>query len=90
MPHVDLRIVRLGDPPPLPADTDAIAVPAEATWTVIALEGGMTSGKPSIALRLPLPDGRAVLAQTSLQAWIAVTCALRAAFPDVFAGTPLE
>ena len=29
------------------------------------LSGGMTSGKPSIMLRIDLPDGRTVMAETS-------------------------
>ena len=30
-----------------------------------ALEGGMVSGKPSVAIRIDLPDGKVVLAETS-------------------------
>jgi hypothetical protein len=30
------------------------------------LDGGMVSGRPSVALRLDLPDGRVVIAETSL------------------------
>jgi hypothetical protein len=65
------------------------------TWYLTALEGGMTSGKTSLALRLNLPPGggdgaSVVIAETSLAAWIAATCALRGRFPDAFAGTPLE
>lgn len=32
------------------------------------LEGGMTSGKPSVGLRIDLPDGRVVIQQTSVAA----------------------
>jgi hypothetical protein len=41
------------------------------------------------------PDGSAgvtnvaVVAETTLRAWIAATCALRGRFPEAFAGTPL-
>jgi hypothetical protein len=30
------------------------------------LEGGMLSGRPSVTIRVDLPDGRSVLAETSL------------------------
>jgi hypothetical protein len=33
---------------------------------ITALAGGMTSGKASVALRIDLPDGRVVIAETSL------------------------
>lgn len=59
-------------------------------WRLAVLERGMSSGKPSIALRLDLPTGQTVIAQTSLAAWIAVTCALRGRYPDEFIDTPLE
>ena len=31
------------------------------------LAGGMSSGKPSLTLRIDLPDGRSVITQTSLE-----------------------
>jgi hypothetical protein len=67
----------------------------ETTWQLAALEGGMVSGAPSLALRIDLPpDHRerrdVVIMETSLTAWIAATCALRGRFPEAFAGTPLE
>ena len=48
----------------------------------------MASGKPSVALRLDLEDGRTVISQTSLEGLIATLAAARGAFPDVFAGGP--
>lgn len=47
---------------------------------VAALEGGMASGKPSIAIRLDLPDGRVVVAETSLELFLAAASALRTRF----------
>jgi hypothetical protein len=68
---------------------------ADSDWRLAALEHGMSSGAPSIALRLTVADAELdrefpVIAETSLAAWIAATCALRGRFPEAFAGTPLE
>lgn len=38
---------------------------------VAYLEGGMASGKPSVAIRLDLPDGTVVIAETSLELFAA-------------------
>lgn len=42
----------------------------------IMLEGGMVSGKPSVALRIECKDGSVVIAQTS---WALMHAAIRAA-----------
>jgi hypothetical protein len=43
-----------------------IHLPAEAPIGMAVLDSGMISGKPSVALRFALPDGRVVIAETSL------------------------
>ncbi len=91
MPVVDVKIVRNGDRAPWPDIADAAAPTAvvhDGRWQVALLEGGMASGKPSVALRLDLEDGRTVISQTSLEGLIATLAAARGAFPDVFAGGP--
>lgn len=88
MPVINVSIVRRDDPPPW-SDAKEIAHLPDQPWLLAGLEGGMSSGKPSIALRLELSDGQSVIAETSIAAWIAATCALRGAFPEVFIGTPL-
>lgn len=62
----------------------------ETVWHIAALEGGMSSGKSSLALRIDLPNGDVLVTETSLAAWIAATCSLRGRFPEEFVGTPLE
>lgn len=62
----------------------------DGAWNIAVIPGGMASGRPSIALRLDLPDGKVVVTETSLQAWVAATAAMRARYPEPFAGTPLE
>ena len=44
---------------------------------VAALPGGMTNGGTSIMLRIDLPDGRVVLAETSLALFLAAADAFR-------------
>lgn len=48
--------------------TDAvITLDPEALVQLALLEGGTVGGRGSVTLRLDLPDGRVVLAQTSLR-----------------------
>lgn len=56
------------------ADNDALGV--------TALVGGMTSGRASVMFRLDLPDGRVVLAETSLRLFLLAADALRARYGD--------
>jgi hypothetical protein len=50
---------------------------------VAFLDGGMRSGRPSVAIRLDLPDGQTVVAETSGRLFAAAARALKAKFPDV-------
>lgn len=49
---------------------------------ITALAGGMVSGRTSVMLRLDLPDGRTVLAETSLTLFLTAADALRARYGD--------
>ncbi len=49
---------------------------------IAGLAGGMKSGAPSVAMGLELPDGRVVVAETSLKLFLAAADALRAKFGD--------
>lgn len=53
---------------------------------ISGLAGGMGSGKPSVALRIDLPDGRSVIAETSLALLVMATRALVAKFGDPIDG----
>ncbi len=44
---------------------------------VAALRAGMKSGRPSVAIRVDLPDNRAVFAQVSMREFLACADALR-------------
>ncbi|MGH9249010.1 MAG: hypothetical protein ACRD0W_05780 [Acidimicrobiales bacterium] len=90
MPTIDLDLTGDDAWPDLVTRREVIQLPVAAVWRLAALEGGMGSGAASLALRLDIDNHRVVVAQTSLAAWIAATCALRGRFPDAFRGTPLE
>ena len=47
---------------------------------ISGLDGGMVSGKPSIVIRLDLPDGKVVVAETSWALFDAAHSALRGRF----------
>ena len=49
---------------------------------VAALGDGMTSGKPSVAFLIALPDGRQVFGETSLAMLLTVADAFRARYGD--------
>lgn len=50
---------------------------------IAALSGGMSSGAPSVAIRIDLPDGRIVVAETSLRLFQMANAALLGRFGDV-------
>ena len=50
------------------------------------LDGGMSSGKPSVMLRIDLPDGRTVLAETSARLFCTVGRMIMARYADLFEG----
>lgn len=47
---------------------------------VAGLAGGMQSGKPSVAIRIDLPDGKVVVAETSLALFLGAASALHTRF----------
>ncbi|KKL91887.1 hypothetical protein LCGC14_1166620 [marine sediment metagenome] len=51
-------------------------------FTIAALERGMESGRPSLVLRIDLPDGRVVMQETSVRLFLAAAAAIRGRFGD--------
>ncbi len=49
---------------------------------VAGLAKGMESGKPSVAFRIDLPDGRVVVAETSLVLFLAAADVFKARYGD--------
>ncbi len=52
------------------------------TIEVTALEGGMASGRTSVAFRFELPDGRSVIAETSLALFLNAARAFKIRYPN--------
>jgi len=78
MPMIDLKLdgdAAFGDVP-----REKMIDASEAPWRIACLEGGMSSGRPSVALLIELPDGRVVVAQTSVRAFVAAGRAMAARF----------
>lgn len=46
------------------------------------LPGGMSSGKPSVMFRIDLPDGRALLAETSMALFLTAADAMKGRYGD--------
>jgi hypothetical protein len=75
--------VRIGDNQwPELQSKELIQVGEGADIGVGALDAGMTSGLPSVALFIPLPDGRVVFAETSLRLFLTAADLLLARFGD--------
>lgn len=53
---------------------------------VAILQGGMKSGRPSVTIRVDLPDGRTVLAETSARLFCTAARAFMAKYPELFEG----
>lgn len=51
---------------------------------VAVLDGGMQSGRPSVALRVDLPDGKVVIAETTARLLCTAAKAIMAKYPDLF------
>ena len=49
---------------------------------VAGLPDGIVSGKPSVAFRLDLPDGRIIIAETTLALFLTVADAMKAKYGD--------
>lgn len=63
-------------------DREIVRVADGTVMYITGLEGGMASGKPSVAFAFNLPDGRFVFAQTSLAMLLTVADALRGRYGD--------
>ena len=61
---IDVRILAKGDPPPWPDIQQTAGAPV-ALERVAILQGGMVSGRTSVALFGKLPDGTFVMLETS-------------------------
>ena len=51
-------------------------------FTVAALPSGMVSGRPSVSFLIDLPNGEAVMAETSLALFLTAADAIRGTYGD--------
>lgn len=53
--------------------------------SVAILDAGLSCGRPSLAIRIDLPDGRVVVAETSARLFCTVARMIMAKYPDLLA-----
>lgn len=82
MPRVDVVFVGDGDGCWPDLAGKELIEPAQGIINLAGLAGGMVSGKPSVGIRVNLPDGRVVIAQTSLRLFLTCADALKARYGD--------
>lgn len=51
---------------------------------VAVLDGGLSSGRPSVTIRIDLPGGQTVLAETSARLFCAAARGIMAKYPKLF------
>lgn len=62
----------------------ATIIQPEKPLQIAVLDAGMTSGLPSVSIRVDLPDGRIVIAETSARLFVTAGRAIGAKYPDLF------
>ena len=65
---------------------DVLHLREGTTIRLAVLTAGMTSGRPAVGIRLDLPDGRVLVAETSARLLVTAARAIAARFPDLFEG----
>ena len=84
---LDLDLEGDGAWPDLAGRLDQVIHLREGTTIRLAvLTAGMTSGRPAVGIRLDLPDGRVLVAETSARLLVTAARAIAARFPDLFEG----
>lgn len=51
---------------------------------VVCIDDGMGSGRPSVALRVDLPDGLVLISETSARLFCTAARAIMAKYPELF------
>lgn len=65
---------------------DKPIIHVKEAMSAAVLEGGMVSGLPSVALRIELPNGETVVAETSARLFCTAAKAIMAKYPKLFEG----
>ncbi len=66
-----------------PEDIIHIGGSEGAAIRITALERGMTSGKASVGIGIPMPDGKIILVESSLELFLGAAAVLGARFEEV-------
>lgn len=92
MPHANVKIVRHGDLVPDVVVLPGLKLgPGRRGLEVVILEGGMSSGLPSVAIRIDVEGAeKPIVAETSLAIFTGIMAAARGAFPEAFEGGPFQ
>jgi hypothetical protein len=89
MPVIKMLMDGDGCWPDLKVGTDAVINamgPGAKPIQMALLDAGIQSGKPSVTIRIDLPDGRTVLTETSLRLFVSAAKAFASRYPDLFEG----
>lgn len=79
MPEVSIELFRSSDEGPVIDGETVLHATTHAPWRAILIEGGMSSGNPSVAVAIPIgTKGMVVVHETSLLALNAMTRGLMA------------
>ncbi len=70
MPVMSIKFAGRGDDTLWPDLDRTTVIHTKDAISLGVLDGGMTSGSPSVALRIDLPDGRTVIAETSAKLFV--------------------
>lgn len=62
------------------ADKQEKVIHLTGPFTIAVLKGGMQSGRPSLALRFDLPDGRVIVQETSVLLFLSAADAIKVKF----------
>lgn len=82
MPTINLRLEGDGAIPEMADALKKGKVHNVESIVLSALEGGMQSGRPSVVIAIPLPDGSWVHAQSSMRLFLACAKALEIRYGD--------
>lgn len=88
--NLNVCVVRKGEPPHLFPEMDralAVDLGPIAEIDVVLLEGGTSSDKASVMLRIPTPDGHFLFLETTLSIFATAMRVAEEAFPDEFTTT---
>lgn len=70
----------------LPWDAKTVSSHVTDGLKVAILEGGTSSGRPSVMMRVPLADGTVAIVEMTARHWNAVNAAIRGRYPDLLEG----